>query len=39
MADVTTTTKTTSASTTASTKKAPGLTFKRYLHHRRCLAL
>ncbi len=30
MADVTTTTKTTSASTTASTKKAPGLTFKRF---------
>jgi ribonucleoside-diphosphate reductase alpha chain len=30
MADVTTTTKTTSASTTTITKKAPGLTFKRF---------
>ena len=30
MADVTTTTKTTSASATTSTKKAPGLTFKRF---------
>src|SRR6516162_4557296 len=30
MADVTTSTKTTSASTTAAKKKAPGLTFKRF---------